>query len=115
MTVAQLTLDQVAWTAPEPDDYSPERLVLNLLQRQPAGCPVEREGFVFWTGLSDREVRRAIANLRDAGHIIVDVPGGGYRLGDREQALACADRLERRARTELARAQKMRTAAGRAA
>ncbi len=35
--------------------------------------------------------------------------------GDREQALACADRLERQGRTLIARGEKMRTAAGRAA
>ena len=59
-----------------------------------------RKELMFYTGLSDRVCRLAIAELRDAGHMIGITASGGYSINDTTDFHRAIANYKARAREE---------------
>lgn len=59
-----------------------------ILQILADGAPHRRPALAAFVGLTDRTLRKHIAQLRKAGHTIVAAPKGGYVLTDDRKAVA---------------------------
>ena len=58
-----------------------------ILQILADGAPHRRPALCAFIGITDRTMRKHIAQLRKAGHTIVAAPKGGYVLTDDRKAV----------------------------